>query len=67
MIDTLLVRKARAFAEDMLQKFPKEYVYHNISHTTEVAKAAEEIGTACKLDDDAIETVVVAAWLHDTG
>lgn len=67
MIDTLLVRKARAFAEDMLQKFPKEYVYHNISHTTEVAKAAEEIGSACKLDDDAIETVVVAAWLHDTG
>lgn len=67
MIDTVLVRKARAFAEDRLQKLPKEYVYHNLNHTTEVAKAAEEIGKASELDTDAIETAVVAAWLHDTG
>ncbi len=66
-MNTELVRKARAFAEDKLQKLPKEYVFHNLNHTEQVAHAAEEIGKACDLTADQLETAVTAAWLHDTG
>jgi predicted metal-dependent HD superfamily phosphohydrolase len=32
-----------------------------------VAQAVEEIGHATQLSDDDLETVLIAAWLHDTG
>jgi len=66
-METELVRKARAFAEEKLQGLPKEYVFHNLNHTTQVAHAAKEIGKACDLTEDQLETAVTAAWLHDTG
>jgi predicted metal-dependent HD superfamily phosphohydrolase len=67
MVDTPLVEKAKAYAGERLQKLPQEFVFHNLKHTQEVVKAAEEIGRATQLSDDQLENVVVAAWLHDTG
>lgn len=68
MVETELVRKAREYAEEVLaHKLPEFYVYHNIQHTRDVAQAAFEIGSASQLNADQMETVLVAAWLHDTG
>ena len=68
MAETELVRKARMHAEDVLvNKLPEQFVFHNLQHTKEVASAALEIGTATQLNDDQLETVLIAAWLHDIG
>jgi predicted metal-dependent HD superfamily phosphohydrolase len=68
MAETELVRKARTYAEDVLvNKLPEQFVFHNLQHTREVASAALEIGTAVHLNDAQLETVMIAAWLHDTG
>jgi predicted metal-dependent HD superfamily phosphohydrolase len=68
MIETELVLKAKAYAEEILSnKLPKSCVYHNLIHTQEVAKAAYEIGTASNLTDEQMETVLISAWLHDIG
>lgn len=66
-MESPLIQKSKAYAEEVLKQLPSTYVYHNLKHTQEVATAAEEIGTACELSEDDLETVIVAAWLHDIG
>ena len=64
----MLIANAKAYAEVALgEKLPKEYTYHNLHHTREVASAAETIAKVSQLTDDQFETLLVAAWLHDTG
>jgi predicted metal-dependent HD superfamily phosphohydrolase len=66
-METELVRKAREYAQDVLQKLPKHFTYHNLHHTANVAKAAEEIGRISGLNENDLEAVLIAAWLHDIG
>src|SRR5579859_6352419 len=68
MNESDFVNKAEKFASELLGKgLSKEYAFHNINHTEEVVKNAEAIAAACRLNDDQINTVLIAAWLHDTG
>src|SRR5688572_22983814 len=66
-METQLIKRARSYAEGILKNLPEVYTYHNLVHTSGVAKAVEEIGRASNLSDEELETVLVAAWLHDTG
>jgi predicted metal-dependent HD superfamily phosphohydrolase len=67
-MDTELIRKARALAEETLAgKAFENHKFHNISHTKEVVDAAAVIGKASELNDDEMESVLIAAWLHDIG
>lgn len=66
-METQLIQKAKAYAEEVLRKLPETFTYHNLKHTTAVAEAAEEIGKQSSLSNDELENVIVAAWLHDTG
>src|SRR5687768_16813730 len=67
-METQLVLKAREYAENVFKDraFDKR-PFHNIEHTRDVVKAAEEIGMRTDLTPDEIESVVIAAWLHDIG
>src|SRR5687768_8258962 len=67
-MDTELVVKAREFAENVFKDsvFEKS-CFHNLNHTRDVVKAAEEIGRHTELNPDEMESVVIAAWLHDIG
>ncbi len=67
MIDTPFIEKAKAFATEKMANMPAEYTFHTIEHTKEVVFAVNEIGTACDLSPDQLETVTVAAWFHDIG
>jgi predicted metal-dependent HD superfamily phosphohydrolase len=68
MMETELVKRAKAYAEETLgKKLPDHFVFHNLQHTRDVASAAEEIGLATKLSTDQLETVIISAWLHDVG
>ena len=66
-METELIGKSRAYAEEILRKLPETFTYHNLKHTTGVAEAAEEIGRQSTLSNDDLENVLIAAWLHDTG
>lgn len=66
-METELIRKSQEYAEDVLQKLPKTFTYHNLNHTRNVVQAAEEIGRNSGLSDDDLENVIIAAWLHDLG
>ena len=48
-------------------KLPPEAVYHNFNHTEQVVDHAMEIGKAEGLDEEQLEILSTAAWLHDTG
>jgi predicted metal-dependent HD superfamily phosphohydrolase len=67
-MESELVRRARIFAEEMFRDraFEKRS-FHNITHTLDVVKAVQEIGTQSELDEDEIESALIAAWLHDIG
>jgi predicted metal-dependent HD superfamily phosphohydrolase len=63
-----LIKKARAFAENIFKNSAFENrPFHNITHTRDVVKAAEEIGIQSELSVDELESVILAAWLHDIG
>jgi predicted metal-dependent HD superfamily phosphohydrolase len=63
-----LIKRARAYAEEVFKDraFHKRS-FHNLSHTEDVVEACKEIGRHSELSDDEIESVVIAAWLHDIG
>jgi predicted metal-dependent HD superfamily phosphohydrolase len=49
------------------EKFHPDHIYHSITHTTSVVKAAEKISEKEKLSKDEREILLVAAWFHDIG
>ncbi len=67
-MDSELIKRSRTFAEEIFKDraFEKRS-FHNLGHTLDVVKAAEEIGRSSQLTDDELESVIVAAWLHDIG
>ena len=66
-MNTELIQKSKVYAEKVLSNLPEVYTYHNMKHTESVAAAVEEIGRASNLTDDELETILIAAWFHDTG
>lgn len=66
-MQTELLIKVQEYAEGILKKLPVELIYHNAQHTHHVVKKAEEIGKASDLSDKSLETILIAAWLHDIG
>lgn len=48
-------------------KFPKEYVYHNIEHMERVVRTAKEIAEAENIAGEELEILLIAAWMHDIG
>jgi predicted metal-dependent HD superfamily phosphohydrolase len=67
-METELIKKARSLAEDIFSdKVFNKMPYHNLSHTKEVVKAVKLIGEQSGLNDDEMESALIAAWLHDIG
>lgn len=67
-METALITKARAFAEETFNNTVFDRLtYHNLAHTRDVVNAAEIVGRESALSPDEMESVIVAAWLHDIG
>lgn len=65
---TDLVSAARQVATDIFQnKVSKSFSYHNLDHTQQVVRAAEEIADYYQLQPEDRKAVLIAAWFHDTG
>ncbi len=65
--ETPLLAQTRQFVESILAPLPPEYAYHNHQHTQAVIRAATTIGQGSGLTDTELETVLLAAWMHDLG
>lgn len=67
-MESELVRKARTFAEKVFKDTTFENrPFHNLQHTRDVVKAAQEIGDHIDLTEDEMDSALIAAWLHDVG
>ncbi|NJN26140.1 MAG: HD domain-containing protein [Cyclobacteriaceae bacterium] len=62
-----ILEKAELESCNLLFKLPANMVYHNLKHTREVVKAAQEIGSYANISSDEHEILMLAAWFHDTG
>ena len=68
MVETsTIISKAEKAATALLLQLPDYMVYHNLSHTKEVVKAAIKMGTFANLSEDEMEILIISAWFHDTG
>jgi len=67
-VESDLLRKSRNYVEAFLKEnLSKGIYYHDLEHTQEVVKATREIGVASDLSEEELDTVLIAAWFHDTG
>ncbi len=66
--ETTLVKRTREFAEGILEKeVPSNMCYHDTQHTRDVVSASYQIAKALNLTESETETILLGAWLHDTG
>ena len=66
--ETTLIKNTRVYAESILEKkMPSHMCYHDAEHTRDVVSASYEIAKAIHLSEEQIETILLGAWLHDTG
>ncbi|MBX2991538.1 MAG: HD domain-containing protein [Bacteroidetes bacterium] len=63
-----ILAQAEAYVSTLCQqKLPAWAVYHNLLHTQQIVRAAEELAEGCKLSKSDTETVLLSAWFHDAG
>ncbi len=68
MLNSELLKKVEEYVRKIYEgDAHEEMIYHNISHTLEVLKIAEEIARAENLTQDDLEVLLIAAWFHDVG
>ena len=68
MADLNIVKKADNYVFELFKKSNRSnLIFHDYKHTTDVVKAAIEIGKATELNDDEVEMLTLAAWFHDVG
>jgi predicted metal-dependent HD superfamily phosphohydrolase len=63
-----LLEEVQRFVTNLYDDFiPESYEYHNLQHTKEVVHYVGIIGQEEGVSDEALETLQLAAWFHDTG
>ena len=63
-----VIEKVKLFVIDFFEKHPeRKLVFHTLEHTLYVVRRAEMIGRAEKLPAAELNTLLCAAWFHDTG
>lgn len=63
-----ITSKSKEFATKLLtNELDSNFLYHNLRHTQRVVKSTKELVNAHNLSDEDKETLLLSAWLHDTG
>ena len=63
-----IIDKVQEFTTDLLtSKLDQDYIYHNLSHTERVVKEVGKFLEYYNLENNEMEILLLAAWLHDTG
>jgi predicted metal-dependent HD superfamily phosphohydrolase len=68
VVETHILTAAEEYVTQFFkEKVPKQYVYHDITHTEDVVRVCRQIGLTYGLPMDDLEALEIAAWFHDTG
>ena len=67
--DTDLVRLAAEHVFELFKGANPDIplVYHGFNRTRELVVSCKDIAKGCKLEDDELRTLLLAAWFHDAG
>ncbi len=66
--NSTLIHNAKDFITALFENEVDEvYRYHNLAHTMQVLEEGHKIGMGCKLDEEDILVVCIAALFHDSG
>ncbi|MTI21737.1 HD domain-containing protein [Fulvivirga sp. RKSG066] len=66
--DNKIITEAKEYVTELFkEQLPDNLLYHNLSHTNEVAEISQELGEISELADKDMEVLQLAAWFHDTG
>ncbi|MEL6672567.1 MAG: Pycsar system effector family protein [Bacteroidota bacterium] len=67
-IEEKLLANTAAYAREVLvNQLPAGYTYHTLPHTEQVVEAIREIGVSMRLDEEELNMLYLAGWLHDLG
>ncbi len=68
MNEEILLQDAKSFVSHLFETdLGSRFLFHNISHTQAVVKAADKIAQHYQLDSEDKLALTLAAWFHDTG
>ncbi|GLB48535.1 Pycsar system effector family protein [Neptunitalea lumnitzerae] len=63
-----LIDNISNYVTDLLTKgLDETFLYHNLRHTHQVVKGTKVLIEKCEINDKERESLVIAAWFHDTG
>lgn len=63
-----IIEKTEAFVKKIYkEKLPGDLYYHDLNHTIEVVEGVYEVGKGENLNEEDLEMLVLAAWMHDIG
>jgi predicted metal-dependent HD superfamily phosphohydrolase len=63
-----LILETEKYVSSLLNdSLPREFVYHNLSHTQRVVAATKQIVEGEGVGEDDANKLVLTAWFHDTG
>ena len=63
-----LVKEAKAHVHDLFEReLSDRLTYHTIKHTESVVKECRALAPVAELTDKQTESLLLAAWFHDTG
>ena len=63
-----LLQEAEKYVTELFQsEIPSTFEYHDLQHTREVVHYSRIIGEEEKLSHQEMETLLLAAWFHDSG
>lgn len=63
-----LILETEKYVSSLLNdNLPREFVYHNLSHTQRVVAAAKQIIEGEQIGEEESHKLILTAWFHDTG
>ncbi len=63
-----LILETEKYVSSLLNdNLPREFVYHNLSHTQRVVAATKQIIEGEGVEEEEANTLILTAWFHDTG
>ncbi|MEN3323092.1 Pycsar system effector family protein [Mariniflexile soesokkakense] len=66
-MDNLIAEAEKHVVHLLNEKLSNNFIYHNLTHTQLVVEKTKELSDLSNLTDFEKETLVLAAWFHDTG
>jgi predicted metal-dependent HD superfamily phosphohydrolase len=63
-----ILKDAQVYVTEIFQKKVSPiFIFHNLTHTQQVVRAADELAAHYQLNDDDHFALMLSSWFHDTG